>query len=197
MTTFEIWSLIINGLIAIAGFSAIVIYKAQKRDKIKTAATIVMSQIDSIEAVIKDLRSNNPLTNEIIYRSKPILENNSWSQSKYLLSKKLGGDNVRLIENFYAQAEEIEKSRRAICHELVIAWEHKDYILQKHIAELLDVSEEQRLKELKEFNDKFENNPKLFSPHLPIHILVNNLSQFRYLLGTSAYKKLREMSYHS
>ena len=102
MTTFEIWSLIINGFIAIAGFSAIIIYKAQKRDKIKTAATIVISQIDSIEDVIKDLRSKNPLTNEIVYKSKPILDNNAWSQSKYLLSKRLGGDNVRLIENFYA-----------------------------------------------------------------------------------------------
>lgn len=197
MTTFEIWSLIINGFIAIAGFSAIIIYKAQKRDKIKTAATIVISQIDSIEDVIKDLRSKNPLTNEIVYRSKPILDNNAWSQSKYLLSKRLGGDNVRLIENFYAQAEEIEKSRRAICHELIIAWEHKDYILQKHMADILNLTEEQRGKTLAEFNDKFENNPKIFSPHLPISILVNNLSQFRYLLGTSAYEKLRKISYHS
>lgn len=165
MTIFEIWSLIINGFIAIAGFSAIGIYKAQKRDKIKTAATIVISQIDSIEAVIKNLHSNNPLTNEIVYKSKPILDYNYWSQSKYLLSKRLGVENVRLIENFYAQAEEIEKSRRAICHELIIAWEHKDYILQKYMAEIFNLTEEQRLKALAEFNDKFENNPKIFSPN--------------------------------
>lgn len=197
MTTFEIWSLIINGFIAIAGFSAIIIYKAQKRDRIKTAATIVISQINSIEDVIKDLRSNNPLTNEIVYKSKSILENNTWSESKYLLSKRLGGHNVRLIEDFYAQAEELEKSRRAICHELIIAWEHKDYILQKHIAETVNLSEEQRRKVLEELNDKFECNSKTFSPHLPISILVDNLSQFRYLLGTSAYEKLRKISYHS
>lgn len=197
MTKFEICSLIINGLIAIAGFSAIFIYKAQKRDKIKTAATIVISQIDFIENVIKDLRSNNVLTNEIVYRSRPILDDNAWSQSKYLLSKRLGGDNVRLIENFYAQAEDIEKSRRAICHELVVAREHKDYILQEHIAEIMSLTEEQRVKALEEFNDQFESNPKIFSPNLPITILVSNLSQFRYLLGTSAYEKLRKISYHS
>ncbi len=197
MTTFEIGSLIINGFIAIAGFSAIIIYKAQKRDRVKTAATIVISQIDSIEGVIKDLQGNNPLTNEIVYKSKPILDYNVWSQSKYLLSKKLGGDNVRLIENFYAQAEEIEKSRKAICHELIIAWEHKDYILQKHIAEISNLAEEQRLKAMMDFNNRFEGNSKVFSPQLPINILLHNLSQFKCLLGTSAYEKLRKMSYHS
>ena len=69
MSTYEIISLIINTLIMVAGFSAIIIYKVQKRDKIKTAATILISQIDAIESIIKDLRSTNPLTNEIIYKS--------------------------------------------------------------------------------------------------------------------------------
>ena len=97
----------------------------------------------------------------------------------------------------FRSAEEIEKFRRAICHELVVAWEHKDYILQEHIAEIMSLTEEQRVKALEEFNDQFESNPKIFSPNLPITILVSNLSQFRYLLGTSAYEKLRKISYHS
>lgn len=197
MTKFETYSLIINGLIAITGFSAIIIYKVQKIDQIRAAATIVISQIDSIEVAIKNLQGNNPLTNEVVYKSKPILEDNLWTQSKYLLSKKLGGDNVRLVDDFYAQAEEIEKSRRAICHELIVAWEHKDYVLQKYLADISGLSGEQREKSLAEFNDKFEANSKIFSPQLPISILLDNLSQFRYLLGTSAYEKLRKISYRS
>ena len=45
MSTYEIISLIINTLIMVAGFSAIIIYKVQKRDKIKTAATNIISPL--------------------------------------------------------------------------------------------------------------------------------------------------------
>ena len=197
MSTYEIISLIINTLIMVAGFSAIIIYKVQKRDKIKTAATILISQIDAIESIIKDLRSTNPLTNEIIYKSKVILDRNYWSESKYLLFKKLGTDNVRLIEEFYAHAEDIEKSREAICHELISAWEHKDFILQKFIADCSTYSDERRSKSLQDLSKNFEASSKVFSPSLPISILVNNLSQFNYLLGTTAYKKLSSISYRS
>ena len=196
-STYEIISLIINALIMVAGFSAIIIYKVQKRDKIKTAATILISQIDAIESIIKDLRSTNPLTNEIIYKSKVILDRNYWSESKYLLFKKLGTDNVRLIEEFYAHAEYIEKSREAICHELISAWEHKDFILQKFIADYSTYPDEQRSKSLQDLSKNFEASSKIFSPSLPISILVNNLSQFNYLLGTTAYKKLSNISYRS
>ena len=196
-STYEIISLIINALIMVAGFSAIIIYKVQKRDKIKTAATILISQIDAIESIIKDLRSTNPLTNEIIYKSKVILDRNYWSESKYLLFKKLGTDNVRLIEEFYAHAEDIEKSREAICHELISAWEHKDFILQKFIADYSTYPDEQRSKSLQDLSKNFEASSKVFSPSLPISILVNNLSQFNYLLGTTAYKKLSNISYRS
>ena len=197
MSTYEIISLIINTLIMVAGFSAIIIYKVQKRDKIKTAATILISQIDAIESIIKDLRSTNPLTNEIIYKSKVILDRNYWSESKYLLFKKLGTDNVRLIEEFYAHAEDIEKSREAICHELISAWEHKDFILQKFIADCSTYSDERRSKSLQDLSKNFEASSKVFSPSLPISILVNNLSQFNYLLGTTAYKILSSISYRS
>lgn len=197
MSTYEIISLIINTLIMVAGISAIIIYKVQKRDKIKTAATILISQIDAIESIIKDLRSTNPLTNEIIYKSKVILDRNYWSESKYLLFKKLGTDNVRLIEEFYAHAEDTEKSREAICHELISAWEHKDFILQKFIADCSTYPDEQRSKSLQDLSKNFEASSKVFSPSLPISILVNNLSQFNYLLGTTAYKKLSSISYRS
>ena len=130
MTTYEILSLIVDALVMIAGFSAIVIYWHQRKAKVKTAATVILSQIDSIEATVIGLQKNQK-TNVTIYRSKVVLDVNHWVNSKYLLSRKLGGDNVRLIDVFYEQAEEIEKSRSAVCHELVIAWDHKDYFLQK------------------------------------------------------------------
>lgn len=196
MTTYEILSFIVDALVMIAGFSAIVIYWHQRRAKVKTAATVILSQIDSIEATVTGLRKNQK-TNVTIYKSKVVLDINHWVNSKYLLSRKLGGDNVRLIDVFYEQAEEIEKSRSAVCHELVIAWDHKDYFLQKKIAECFDMDEHERKKTLHLFSVNFEQNGDLFDPSLPKEILDENLMQFRFLSGTTAYEKLKKISYHS
>lgn len=196
MTTYEILSLIVDGLVMIAGFSAIVIYWHQRKAKVKTAATVILSQIDSIEATVIGLQKNQK-TNVTIYRSKVVLDVNHWVNSKYLLSRKLGGDNVRLIDVFYEQAEEIEKSRSAVCHEIVLAWEHKDYLLQKKIAECSDMVEEERNRVLHTFRVNFEQNSAVFDPNLPKKILDENLLQFRFLSGTTAYQKIKKISYHS
>lgn len=196
-TLFQIFSLAIDGLVALAGFSAIFIYIAQRRIQKRTAATLVITQIDHIEIVTNDLRSNNPLSNEIVYFSKVILTENYWEKYRHLLSKKLGANNIKLIETFYEQAEELEKSRKDISHELVTAWEHKDLILQSRIANLSYVSEEDRINKINQLKEHFEECTKVFTPNLPIMILVNNLEAFRPLSGTTLYDKLWKYSYRS
>ena len=49
MHIYDIIELVINGLIMVTGFSAIIIYKTQQRYSRQTAATMVVTQIDNIE----------------------------------------------------------------------------------------------------------------------------------------------------
>ena len=78
------------------GASALVIYILQRRNQIKSAATLLKSQIDSIETIVKEFKSKEILTYDEIYKSKVILSKNYWEESKHLLVKKLGVDGVNL-----------------------------------------------------------------------------------------------------
>lgn len=192
MELYEVISLIINAVIMIAGFSAVIIYILQRRDARKTAASLIVLQIDQIESVVLSLRKNAILTNEIVYKSKVILTKNYWEETKHLLSKKLGHRNIKFIEEFYSQAEELEKSRKEICHELVKTWEHKSLFVQQRIA----VFSESRDEMLPESIEKFERQTKIFTANLPIDILLTNLSQFKPLSGGEAYERLVKLSYN-
>lgn len=182
-------------LIAV-GFIALVVYTMQKRDQKRAAATLLKSQIDSIEDIVKELKSKEQLTNVVLYRSPVIITRNYWEESKHLLIKELGIDGVKLVEEFYRQTEQLEKSRAAICHELITAWEHKDFIIQEKYYELVgDLQKEEKNKISNNINN-FEMNDDLFKAGLPINILLDNLRDFRPLSGTTAYDKLSKLSYY-
>ena len=67
------------GLIIVGTF-ALVVYILQKRDQIKTAATLLKSQIDDIERIVKDLRNYDRLENATIYNLPVILPANYWEE---------------------------------------------------------------------------------------------------------------------
>lgn len=182
-------------LIAV-GFIALVVYAMQKRDQKRAAATMLKSQIDSIEDIVKELKNKEAMTNVVVYRTPVIISRNYWEESKHLVIKELGVDGVKLLEEFYRQTEQLEKSRAAICHELVTAWEHKDFIIQEKNYELVgDVSQE-RKKQIKSNIEKFKLDSDVFIPALPFNILADNLKNFRLLSGTTAYDKLSKLSYY-
>lgn len=183
-------------LLILVGASALVIYILQRRNQIKSAATLLKSQIDTIEAIVKEFKNKEILTYDEIYKSKIILSKNYWEESKHLLVKKLGVDGVNLLEEFYHQAEQIEKSRAAICHELVSAWEHKDLIIQENYFRYFECTDgEERIK-IKDNIKNFKENTDIFDPNLPSIILMKNLNYFRFLSGTTAYDKLSKISYY-
>ena len=66
----------VNMLLVIVGLSAFVIYFWQKRDKKRTAATLVKGQIDLIEERVRSLKNDHQLGNIAVYHSKTILQEN-------------------------------------------------------------------------------------------------------------------------
>lgn len=179
-----------------AGFIALVVYAMQKRDQKRAAATLLKSQIDSIENIVKELKSKEQLSNVVLYKSPVILSRNYWEESKHLLIKELGIDGVKLLEEFYRQTEQLEKSRAAICHELTVAWEHKDFIIQEKYFTFSEATEPNTKNQITDNINSFKGIEDIFAAGLPINILLDNLRDFRLLSGTTAYDKLSRISYY-
>ena len=133
MGVYEIISLVLNALIVLTGFSAVGLYLWQQHTNRRTAATLVITQVDWIETTIKSILSIEELTEKDVYQFKQILSQNYWDQHRYLLSKYLGECNVRLVEDFYSNVEEIEKAREAIVVEITTTWSNKDFIYQEQL----------------------------------------------------------------
>lgn len=66
-------------LIAV-GLSAMIVYIFQKRDKKRSAATLILGQIDSIEEKIGILKNGHQLNNVVVYHSKTIISENTWEK---------------------------------------------------------------------------------------------------------------------
>lgn len=183
------------GLIIVGTF-ALVVYILQKRDQIKTAATLLKSQIDEIERIVKDLRKYDRLENATIYNLPVILPANYWEEYRHLVVKKVGTDGCNILSEFYRQAEQLEKSRVAICNRLSTAWEHKDMIMQEKLFEISgNISQEER--------DNIENNlanyincNDIFNPKIPIDILFTNLRNFRLISDSITYNTLKKLSFY-
>lgn len=131
-----------------------------------------------------------------VYKIPAILEHSSWEECGYQFYKSMGRDDIRLIDDFFACAAELEKSRFAICNSLEIAWKHKDAELQARIAEILLRKENNGYNDdINTFISLFNPRPDIFTANLPIDILIENLNKFQVLSGTTAYKSLQNISY--
>lgn len=194
MDAYEAISLIINGIIALTGFSAIIIYILQQCDKKRTAATLVVTQIDSIEAGIAHLKSMDKVSEGNVYQSRKLLAHNYWAEYRHLLSRLLGESNVRIIEGFYTQAEEIEKAREAICQEVVDTWKNKDLVYQNLLAQ--EIISTGSFDDKNSPIEKFGKYGSGFTARLPSAMLEKSLANFNTISGTVAYDKLLKKSYH-
>lgn len=181
-------------LLVLVGTSAIVVYILQKQSERKAAATKVLLQIDQIEKSVTALKSTRPIDNIAVYKAPVLLEHNSWEECGYQFYKHLQRDDIRLIDDFFVCAAELEKSRVAICRSLSVAWEHKDAELQKRIAEIVRNSENIS-EDIDSFKQSFNPCAELFTADIPIDILLINLKNYRTLSGTTAYKRLQRLSY--
>lgn len=188
---YENW---LNIALVLVGATGLVVYLLQQKHKRCAAATKVVLQIDQIEATVNELKGYETLNNEIVYKAKRILDYNSWKEDGYLFYQYLDYDDINLIESFFACAEELEKSRCAICRAMENAWEHKDRVFQNTVGEYAR-NKETFAQNCAEFRKALDFYAEIFTPGLPISILMQNLKNFRNLSGTTAYKRLKKLSY--
>lgn len=189
-------------LIAV-GLSAMIVYIFQKRDKKRSAATLILGQIDSIEEKIGILKNGHQLNNVVVYHSKTIISENTWEKYKHLFAKELSQSEHRMIQNFFDTAEQLERTRADIVMVIKNAWADKSSVEHQIIGEMIknDVittsmpNEMRSSKEITLFQDRYKPLDLVFTPDIAINSFVNNLNNFTMLSGTTAYEKIQHYSF--
>ena len=172
----------------IAGFSAILIYKLQEKDKQKTAGKMIVEQIRQIETCIKILKSEDKTNALNIYKSQRILAKNLWEENRHLISKKLRLDDIRVIEDFYLATEVIEKSRESICDCIQKTWENKNLIYQYQLSQQIILGETQE--DTFQLLLQYDKSELTYFPNYPFDCLKKKLLEFNFVSGTVAFEKL-------
>lgn len=189
----------LNILLVIVGLSAFGVYFAQKRDQRKSAATLLKSQIDAIEKSVAILRNDHDLGNISVYQLNVLINENMWEKYRHLFVKRMTRSETDTIQEFYDNAERIERARKDIVQTVYNAWEHKSLIEHIHsglyVNDAVGSNPAQALEKIAGFRTTFDPLETAFTPQVLIQTLTNNMLFFRNLSGSTAYQKLEKWSY--
>lgn len=204
MNTVTAWILsnIFNILLVAVGASAFAVYFLEQRKIKKVAATIIIEQINSIEKTVSLLKDDRAFGNIALYCSNKIIDQNVWEQYRHLFVKKLSSAEYDCIQNFFESAEQIEHARMDIISMLTNAWTNKSYFLHNAASAYVkdgksnSMSAKQIEQEVQSFSDVYSPLDLVFVPDIVINAILRRLKNFRFLSGTTAYKKIHKMSYN-
>lgn len=106
---------------------------------------MIINQIDSIETAISKLRSTQAegkLCNEEVFKSEQILSKNCWSEYKHLIMRKLDQTDIKILDEFFYNAEQAESARESIIKAMETGWQSKalaeQYILATYLSSGID-----------------------------------------------------------
>ena len=192
-------------LLVLVGLSAFITYFWQKRDAKRAAATLLKSQIDAIEKVIIQLKSDHDLGNQSVYNSGKIISENLWEKYKHLFVKQLSQSEIDIIQRFFDNAELIERTRVDITRSMMVSWEQHG-MLQHDLACILMVndivSKDFELENINinreewyKFEKRLDRHDFGYTPDMVIKFLMKALDNFSNLTGTTAYEKIQKASF--
>lgn len=188
---------ILDILLILVGLSAVGVYFWQKYDQLRTAATLLKGEIDTIEKRISVLKDDNQIGNISIYHSQKIMGENLWNKYKYLLVKSLSKSEAEMIGRFFDSAEQIERARIDICNSLNNAWTHASFVEHNIIGEFAkNITDYQELQnKIAAFRQIYTPLDIVYTPQIAINAIMKHLGNFSMLVGTTGYKKIEKISY--
>lgn len=110
--TYYLISTIISGLIAIGGFSAFLIYFAQRKNKRKEEATLIVNQIDEIREniqIVSGFINDKQINLSATYEFLPFLNENYWEKYKHNFIAQIDKDSYTVFDRFYKYAIGIQE----------------------------------------------------------------------------------------
>jgi len=92
------------------GTTALLIYRFQKKDKLRAAATTLLLEIQQAERAV--VKAKDCIRRRDIDFNLHILQSDTWDQNKYLFTKVLDKDEWDAITEFYDKARLLDDSIR-------------------------------------------------------------------------------------
>ena len=199
---------ILDIALVVVGASAFITYILQTKNERKTAAALIVEQIDSIEKIVEDLKdtylhNNQRLDDNTVYLSRQISYDGAWDTYKHLMIKKLSNSEFELLQKFFNSAYQIEKTKSDIVHCFKIGWNHKSLVYQLMNGKFHDptyippdnylgkASTNEDL--LREF-DVANTSTIGFNPYIAYQGLYAELNNYSSISGTTAYDKLLKLA---
>lgn len=200
------WANLFDIALVAVGASALIIYYLQKRNEYRAAATLIIGQIDSIEEQISELKHKPQLNNDVMYYVKAIFEENMWEKYRHLFVKKLSAPEYQLIQSFFDNAGMLERVRSEIVDMITTSWHEKSAASHHIIASILNEKSQLGCSATKEQIDKiiariemfkkdFSECDTSFTPNISIASLMVSLNNYYPVSGTTAYQKLKNISF--
>lgn len=192
---YQIFSIISSIAVIFASFFAVYQYKQQKKSELKTAFTSIVNEINQIDSVVYELyklSDNGNLKSIDLYSSAPVIEENYWNRYKHLVMKELDQTDIKVLDEFYYNATQIERARKEISHDLAQNWLLK-----------AQINAEWKIRNIKKIDGKpeddtyfykFYNDAFTFLPGVPYEIFLKYFSLYRPIITSVTYKKLVELS---
>ena len=88
----------------LVGLSAVWIYKAQEKGKLRDAASLIILQIDELQTRVQELQSyitEKGLNFSAFYESLPLMDVNHWSKYKHLFIRKIDNKSYNRFNKFF------------------------------------------------------------------------------------------------
>jgi len=188
-------------VMAAGALIAVVSYVRQGYAKRRVAATLLVYQIDCIEESLqsfKQLLAQGNLRNDVIFKTRPF-SCAVWDENKHLLLGKLNEADRRTLDNYFNTANFIRDAREILTNMLITNWNAKAMSLSSSLSNHIDVSmselSEVERKKIDCLDKKYSGLANAFTPALPITILIENISIWKSLYGTTTYDRLKKISY--
>ncbi len=205
---FWIWENIFDIALIMVGASAFITYVLQVRNEKRTAAALIIEQIDSTEKIIDELKNtylhnNKKLDDTSVYLSREITYDGAWDSYKHLIIKELSHSEFDLLQRFFNSAYQIEKTKSDIIHCFKLSWNNKSLVTHLINGKFNDPTYEcpedsngnKKIPSslITEFNQA-NKSASGFSAQISYDGLYAELENYKQLSGTTAYAKLLKLA---
>jgi len=194
--------------IFLTGYIAYLIYKQQKSDYKKSAATSILLEIQNAERVISKVRET--LRNGLLEIDNIVMRSNSWDKYKYLFSRDFDPDEWEAISRFYNKSqlldEAIKYNNISFKNDVEEIRANKQRILADYAKELIEEASGSQNLNAEELKNKFEQKVNVFDqvymnkqisfaykPQKPLNDAKIYLEDLNTLTTTTIGQKLKSM----
>lgn len=193
---YKISSIASSIAVIIASVIAAYQYWQQKTSESRGAFTDIVNEINQIESIVSEfhkLQMENKLNHIEMYSSAPIIEENYWNRYKHLIMKKLDQTDIKILDEFYYNASQMERARKELSNSLAANWYLKAQTMQNEKIKIFKNSKDNSNND--KYFDDFFNETFTFIPSVPSKIFSKYFSLYRSIITSVTYKKLVELSY--